>query len=368
MKDVSTALRAIGSLSASVLIGGHPDLERSRPTSLDGYETVDLRRLAAEHRVSGLVLSAIDSDRATDVPTELRTQLSIDHLTQLNQSLLAEASLVRVARRLASADIEMRVIKGLATAHLDHADPSCRATSDVDVLVRPDQLDRATDALADMVDWAGSIPDRRPRFVARHGKDRTLLLSMGGWLDLHRMIAPSYWGFALDHQRLFDNADRYSLAGTELCALPRSLRFVHAVIHTGVSDDLKLQSLLDVLLLAAHLDDPVAALNDPALSRTRGVLARGLDRVSSIVDLPAPLRDWASSIDVSRAERLALRSTRLDGSRSHWAGPLALPVWQWPGYLTAIVAPSQEYLDWYDRTPGGHLRSAHRALRRRNDS
>lgn len=368
MTETSNALRAVGSLAVSVLNDASHKQQRRRPTSLDGYSSAEVSQLAVDHRVSGLVMSAIESGRATDVPAGLQDRLLVDHVIQLNQSLLAEAAMLRVTRRLVSVGIEIRVIKGLASAHLDHADPSQRATSDVDVLVRPDDLDKATDAIADMVCWSGSIPDRRPRFVARHGKDRTLLLEAGGWLDLHRMVAPSYWGFALDHDRLFDDAASFDVGGTTLLALPRSFRFAHAVIHTGVSDDIKLQSLLDVIVLAAHLEDPVAALNDPALSRVRGVMAHGLDRASSIIELPPALGEWAAAVEVSRRERLALRTSRLDGSRVHWAGPLALPPWKWPGYLAAIVAPSPAYLAWYGRTPGGHLRSARGALRRRNNS
>ena len=158
---------ALRHLASWGLVGGPAE-----PIDLTGVDGVAL--LAEQHRVTGVVLAALDDGAATGVPDELIDDLADRHLRLLQQSLMAEADLVFVARLFQDAGIEFRVLKGLATAHLDYPDPALRLTGDVDVLVRRGQLDAATEVLGPYVDWEQSYPDRVRRWVQRYGKDRTL--------------------------------------------------------------------------------------------------------------------------------------------------------------------------------------------------
>ncbi len=333
------------------------------PINVVGSIDIDAFAAAAHmHRVTGPVLTALDAGAVAGPVDELRDAVAEQHLPLLNQTLMAEADLVVLARALGEAGLEFRVLKGLSTAHLDYDDPAERMTSDVDLLVRSDQLDTATEALSALVDIEGSVPDRRAAFVTRFGKDRTLKLRSGGWLDLHRMIVPAYWGLSIDHDRFFSEAVTYELAGTRLSALGTEHRYVHAVLHAGATDEVKMQSFRDIAVLSAELGErSVGALNEPWLAPVRGLLAAGCMRLSTVLDVELPSDDWAAAVRPRLRERLALATRSLDGSRDHWSGPLAVPPWRWPAYLLPMLNPSDEYRAWYGRSRLDHLRSSTRA-------
>ncbi len=359
------AERVVRHLASWGLVGG-PD----EPVALDVAATIDVDRLAFHHRVSSVAIAALDDGalHGATVVSRLRSLLQQSERRLLRQTLMAEADLVRVTRALQQHDIDVRVLKGLATAHLDYEDPALRSTSDVDVLVRPDQLGRATDALAPLVDSQRSIPDRRRRHTERYGKDRTLRLVDGGWLDLHRMVAPAYWGLSIDHDRFFGDGTRFQVAGTEMIALTHEQRFIHSILHAGYTADVKLQSFRDVIVLSSAFDrDPMEVLTQPWLSPVRGLLKLGIDRLTAVLGVDPSMASGLRQSHVSTHERLALRTRSLRGNRDHWSGTLALSAWRWPGYLLPLAAPSREYLDWHGRTRFGHLASARQALRRRDN-
>ena len=61
-------------------------------------------------------------------------------------------------------------------------------------------------------DWEQSYPDRSAKWVQRYGKDRTLKLRDGSWIDLHQMLVAGYWGLVLDHDQFFNDGETYELA------------------------------------------------------------------------------------------------------------------------------------------------------------
>jgi hypothetical protein len=62
--------------------------------------------------------------------------------------MLVERAAVRVAGALDAAGVPFLVLKGLATAHLDHPEPGWREVGDVDVMISPTDVHRADAALA----------------------------------------------------------------------------------------------------------------------------------------------------------------------------------------------------------------------------
>jgi hypothetical protein len=331
------------------LVGG--PTEPVDVTGVDG-----LASLAEQHRVTGVVLAALDDGAATGVPDELVDDLADRHLRLLQQSLMAEADLVFVARLFQAAGIEFRVLKGLATAHLDHADPALRLTSDVDLLVRRGQLDAATEVLRPHVDWELSYPDRSARWVERYGKDRTLKLRDGSWIDLHQMLVSGYWGLVLDHDQFFEDGERYSIAGTEMTALSPEHRLLHVLLHSGYSHVVKMQSFRDVALLSAR-----SALSVPELAARpenqpiRGLLARGAQRTCELLDIDESWSNWAPDVKPGVRELVAFRA--LARVRHHWSGVLAIGPHRWPGYVLPIAFPNKRYIEWFGRTRSGHLRA-----------
>lgn len=317
--------------------------------------------LAGFHRVTGVVLDAIRDGAVVDADLSLVDVLEEQHRHLLRQSLAAEADVALVSDRLADAGIPMRVLKGCATAQLDVDEPGLRLTSDADVLVGRDALGDATRALVGLVDVEASIPDRRAAWTERHGKDRTLRLTTGGWLDLHRAVAPGYFGLS-DTYDWFVGGESYRVAGRELTALALEDRFVHALLHAGYADLIGLHSLRDVPVLLDVLGDRWADAIAPH-HRSHPLIARGAQRTWASLELePHPILDWAAGVQPDARQQFAMRCIDLPGSRQHWAGVAGLPPWRWPGLLLPIAVPSRAYLDHLGRSRLGHVRVTLRRL------
>ena len=232
--------------------------------------------LAEFHRVTGVVLDAIREGAVVDADPSVVAAIEERHRHLLRQSLAAEADVALVADCLADADIPMRVLKGCATAHLDVADPGLRLTGDADVLVKSDALGGRDPALGRLVDLDTSVPDRRARWTERYGKDRTLRMTTGGWLDLHRAVAPGYFGLSDPYDWFADGA-AYRVAGRELTALALEDRFVHALLHAGYADMIGWHSLRDVPVLLEALGDRWSDALAPH-DRLHPLVARGVQR------------------------------------------------------------------------------------------
>ncbi len=103
----------------------------------------------------------------------------------------AHAAATSVVGRLAAAGItEVRVLKGCATGHLDYRRPVDRFSTDVDLLVRREDL--AT-VIAQFPDTAVPAP-RRAYWQYQYGKSTTVLTETFVEIDIHTMLGQGYFG------------------------------------------------------------------------------------------------------------------------------------------------------------------------------
>ncbi len=92
------------------------------------------------HRITTLVpLELVDASQ--------RPWLHARHLDAAATQLRLRSHAASILSALDAADIETRVLKGLATAELDYPDRNRRHTGDVDLAVRPDDLDHTIQLL-----------------------------------------------------------------------------------------------------------------------------------------------------------------------------------------------------------------------------
>ncbi|MFT4865451.1 MAG: hypothetical protein ACI8RE_001640 [Ilumatobacter sp.] len=95
-----------------------------------------VRALLERHRIATLV--PLDRGAAAD-----RAWLRTKHINIAASHLRIRSSAGRILASLDDAGIETRVLKGLATAELDYPNQQLRHTADVDLAIRPDDLDEA---------------------------------------------------------------------------------------------------------------------------------------------------------------------------------------------------------------------------------
>ncbi|HTF45364.1 MAG TPA: nucleotidyltransferase family protein [Terriglobales bacterium] len=149
----------------------------------------NLLGLAEDHGVLGQVATQLGGLGDSIVPREAKRRLTELHRGQLFSALRMSGELFRLAERFAAANIGMLTVKGPALAVAAYGDPGMRSYGDIDLLVRPSDIYRATEIMiADGFDAAipleairaGKIPgqylfsQRDSKLLVELHNDRTL--------------------------------------------------------------------------------------------------------------------------------------------------------------------------------------------------
>ena len=229
--------------------------------------------------------------------------------------------------------IESRVLKGLATAELDYPDPLRRHTGDVDLAVRPEQLDAAVRVLRGQ-----GYRDHHEPFSPHLRYGWTLRSPSGVEIDLHtRLSRRSPLG---DHLFRGPGEPVPGLGGQALAA---SHRLVHAAGHFMISPPgtRRLSGLLDVTRLHHHPDlDLEEARRFAGLLGIESLVGAGLRVEAMLSDRTKVI----GHLDTWREPDWLERHTRLVPERrlllDHFGRYREVPPGQRLKYLPAWLVPS----------------------------
>ncbi|MGH3517727.1 MAG: nucleotidyltransferase family protein [Haloechinothrix sp.] len=304
---------------------------------------------ALTHRLTGL-LDAATGDGALPATDAQARQARAAHRAALLRVLALERALLSVIELLAGADVESRVLKGSAVAHLDYPDPALRSFIDLDVLVRARDVDRAA-AVLSAAGFNRTLAEPRPGFDRRFDKGMTLIPPAGYELDLHRTFVLGPWGVLVNLDELWDGGEEFVVGGRPVRALSRPNRFMHACYHAALGDwPLRLGSLRDVAEMLRRLDRDGASIRRVAADwGTEAVVAAAVAESRRLLGVaPAgELSRWAERYVPSRREEdwLALHT---HAGKTFAAQALAtlhvLPRWRdKAAYVRALVLPDARY-------------------------
>lgn len=313
---------------------------RFEPICVDSF--AELLDLADSQRMVPWISAAVSQDLINGVAPQDRSETNNRALTAIQTTLAAHAATASVISRLADVDVaDVRVLKGCATGYLDYAAVGRRFSSDVDLLIRPEDYDAAIAAFPET-----NVPvPRRANFQRRYGKATTVRDGRVE-IDLHTMLTHGFFGLVVPIEELMRHKERFEIGGVEMFALDRPGRLLHAANHVWASEHVGMHSARDV---------PQIALSDDttwqeAIDRARrwhvdGLFALGVMKAWQMFDIDGhPLVDWARRHRPDARQRLALK---LMGNRAHGpqlTGPLALPPHRWPGYVGPFLFPSRKFL------------------------
>lgn len=318
--------------------------------------------LANTHRVQGLLWSAIEGGAITGEEA-LIERASEALLAGLRTCLISEETAVLALTALGSAGVDMRVLKGIAIAHLDHCDPAERLFGDADILIRRADYNRALAALA-AAGFQRAEPPVRSWWEHRFGKAVVLDAPAGGELDLHLAITGGYFGERIDHQRLWASApDSFELAGRPVRSLDREGRLLHACCHAALGGQSGLRAKRDIAQLLLHSGadwektracaqhDGVELVLAEAVRATWGDL--NLDRDD-------PRARWATSYIADPVQQRALAGYTAAFAEG-WAPEgrsilFALSPFDRVRFLAGLAAPSRASMRYRHRTWPRHLR------------
>jgi hypothetical protein len=329
------------------LAGGGSDDVAAAPLvaePLDAEVWAGVVEHVAGERLEGLLVDAIERG-SWAVDDGQREAALARHREAMARALVLDRHLLVLVDRLRAASIENRVLKGAAVAHLDYPDPSLRPYRDVDVLVRPGDIERARDLL---IASGGErrYAEPRPGFDRRFGKGIALVMPEGHEIDLHRTLALGPFGLRIDLDELWQGAEPFTVGGQTLAALDRPRRFLHACYHTMLGGaEPPLLGLHDVAVTApATATDVAEAVALATRFEGMAVVAAAMDRTRQVLGCDLPVEVVAAVADHRPSRRAAawLRASSGSGRSSASLAMAGLGAVAWrdrPSYLAAVALP-----------------------------
>jgi hypothetical protein len=164
-----------------------------------------------------------------------------------------EPTLRRALEALGAAGLEPVVLKGCALAYLAYPEPAHRTLSDVDLLLPPDQLGRASDVLLGLGFWLdGADPQPTHHLRPHHAP--------GGWpsVELHHHVLPEPNPYAIDAAQLSARSLVERVAGVEARVLAPTDALLLACVHLSFAHRYRwfpLRNLTDILAITTRWTD-----------------------------------------------------------------------------------------------------------------
>jgi hypothetical protein len=270
-------------------------------------------KLAGHHRVFPMVHRVIETQGIATKPEWIARQFATQASRIGQRVATIEAATRDVATTLAAAGIDALVFKGMVTARGCYAVPALRDYSDVDLLVRPEAMERVDALLAThgyIRDFRGDGVERR-MYLANHSAYTYRHVDTRIELDVHWHLMPPMWRTSLDLDALWRRARTMTIEGTPLRTFSIDDELLMLALHGSKERWNRLRMVCDVAEhLAAHPDADWAGRL--AFARAQGSersLLLGLAMASAALGaaLPAPVERALAQARLGGATDIALR-------------------------------------------------------------
>lgn len=273
--------------------------------------------------------------------------------------------LERVGLRFADAGIPLMVLKGAALNLTVYVRPDRRPMSDLDVMVHPQDAERACALLAEMGCTAGR-PLVRGDFFPKFHYERDFLTrgSAPMRIDLHvRPFRPVRYARTVPAHAFWWHAQRVRIGAAEVLVPDAADMLLHLAVHSAVHGNSREVWLRDLADWTAHFAERIDwaqflthACDWGLLLPAREALVAAEKRFGALC--PASVAERLAAHAPGWRERRVLRQAPhdTDGAMSHvltdalCAPGLAFKL----GYLRAMLLPDRAHMaEWYDpRHPG----------------
>ena len=364
----SRSVPARRDLAVAIATFGMTEGPRFPRAPLDAEAWGNLMTDVSSQRLLGLADAAITAGfpvtepQATDVRRAAEAQ-AID-------CLALDTMLVGLADEFDRVGIDFRVLKGPGVARRFYARIEWRPYGDIDLLVRPDQWDRAAAHLVEL-GCVRRFDEPRAGFTARFGKGASFVTPSNYEVDLHRTFVAGPHGLAFDPNLLFTSPVTFDVGGRTLPMLSD----VHGAIHVGMHAILgsaaprwiPLRDCIQIVRSGLEVDDLVSAAADLG---ARWPLALALRHAHRDLAIPidSAIEQWGNDYRPTAREARAAevyRSTDQRYSRQALAGLRAIPTWRARAeYAAALALPDPAYRRRREQSLVGRLRLSARLARR----
>ncbi|MDJ0979219.1 MAG: nucleotidyltransferase family protein [Erythrobacter sp.] len=209
----------------------------------DAVEPDDLRALAAsgwdwiaarsqQYRLLPLLHAAFAQRPGWPVPEPLREACCAAHRRWVFRSLVMQQALIEVGAALDEHRIPYAALKGASLSLQFYAEPALRPMRDLDIMVAPDDAERAY-ALLKQTGYA-KVPGKGEHGLERKHHLPLIVNANRVYLELHHRIAPCDWsGSQALGERLVANARAVDFQGHTVRMPDPSDTYLHLVVHAA---------------------------------------------------------------------------------------------------------------------------------------
>jgi hypothetical protein len=218
---------------------------------LSGTDWDDLLRTAARHGVSPLLHHRLATfHRGTPIPAEVIRKLRNSYLQTAGRNMHLYRELGKVLGRLRQDGIPVIALKGAHLAEAVYGNIALRPMSDVDLLVRKEDLGRVEKHLLEM----SYLPAACNRQIAEDNYDFVYSSPDKGLsVEVHWTFLPSTLPFRIDMDGLWKRSRAVTLGGVEVSVLCPEDLLLHLCLHASKHlFDIGLKPFCDISATIRH--------------------------------------------------------------------------------------------------------------------
>lgn len=176
-------------------------------------------------------LSKVDSEK--NVPVKVMADLRKIYYKNLSRNMVLYHELNNILKALTGAGISVIVLKGAFLAEVIYKNISLRRMSDIDLLIKEDDLPKAKIELAKLMYYPHIYPSELheklftawPEEVSYISRERNV------GIDLHGRIQPLQDPFQMDINNIWENAKSHKIANIEALVLAPEDLLMHLCLH-----------------------------------------------------------------------------------------------------------------------------------------
>jgi hypothetical protein len=210
--------------------------------------------LIERHKVSGVAYTILNRNAAPFLPDDFKTELESRKLRDWKTAMVYSAELLRLNKSFSHKQIDLLPLKGITLSLRLFGDPGMRHVRDLDLLVRPDDVDQA-DELLQADGYRRILPElqttsERRRLQLRHERH------LEYYRDDLRVRLELHWKWdmlsAQKVSELWEHVHSLSWQGTQIKILDDDLLLLTLCDHGAGHRFMRLKWLSDcVMMLAA---------------------------------------------------------------------------------------------------------------------
>jgi hypothetical protein len=229
----NTPLEFRALLSACRVFLGTEKLAKLEALLKQGPEWERLLALSNRHGVMPLLYRSISQNCPQAMPAEWLAQLRMQYMMNAARNMKMTAELLRILESLEKAGIKAVPLKGPVLAQQLYGDVALRQFSDLDILVAPEDLQRAIGVfLAQNYECEEDLTERkRSAFLdAMHHYHLSKKL-LGITVELHWKSAPSHYGLEMDVPSILSRSKKNTILGKEIFNISNEDQVIFLCLH-----------------------------------------------------------------------------------------------------------------------------------------